>query len=116
MNNLIAAIRNEMAGLRHHSLALENYMTAKTGQRDWHAVSDAANDVREINAQLSAYSKVLARLEGLVQLDEGPSTPITHRAGLVTVLPVQAGTEPSGDSGSTGSGGGEEGRAEGAGT
>lgn len=35
--------------LRH--AALVTYMQAKIAEKDWHAVSDAANDLREIEAE-----------------------------------------------------------------
>ena len=70
MNVLIAAIQNEMARLNKQATALLGYMQAKLEQRDFHAVSDAANDMRELDAQFRVYQTVLARLQELAGLGE----------------------------------------------
>ena len=46
---------------------LIQYLKLKTEQEDWHGVSDAANDIREIEAKLSVLreqdSKVYVRVQ-----------------------------------------------------
>jgi hypothetical protein len=39
-----------MTPKQHHSI-LVAYLTAKTYEQDWHGVSDAANDLRVLEAQ-----------------------------------------------------------------
>lgn len=41
------------ASLRLMRKTLIDYLAAKTQSEDWHAVSDAANDLREVDAQLA---------------------------------------------------------------
>ena len=36
---------------RQHHQVLREYLKMKAEQRDWHGVSDAANDLRELEAQ-----------------------------------------------------------------
>lgn len=46
-------------GLKEQRDVLITYLKAKTEAQDWHAVSDAANDIRELEALLN----LLAELE-----------------------------------------------------
>lgn len=39
--------------LEEHLKILEKYLHSKYLERDWHGVSDAANDVREVEAKLA---------------------------------------------------------------
>ena len=44
--------------------ALVDYIHLKIKQRDWHGVSDAANDIREIEAQIKLFKLLISELEG----------------------------------------------------
>jgi hypothetical protein len=46
-------MKHEIMNLRVDIEELINYVHLKIKQRDWHGVSDAANDIREIEAKIS---------------------------------------------------------------
>jgi len=50
---------SEKLKLAEHRLSMVSYLTVKTKAEDWHAVADAASDLREIDVQL----RLLERLE-----------------------------------------------------
>lgn len=43
---------NRRGALNEHRRVLLSYLRVKTDAEDWHGVSDAANDLREIDAEL----------------------------------------------------------------
>lgn len=50
---------------------LIEYLLAKVGQEDWHAVSDAANDLRELDARISAKKELeLERARNLREMSD----------------------------------------------
>lgn len=48
---------------KHTVNELERYLVLKNTARDWHAVEDAASDIRDHEAKLVAYQEVLKALE-----------------------------------------------------
>lgn len=49
---------NEIHTIRSQIESLVNYMRSKVDQRDWHAVADAAMDIRELEAKIKVYELV----------------------------------------------------------
>lgn len=45
----------EIAKLQRAKVVLIDYLKQKADDEDWHGVSDAANDLRDIESELKAY-------------------------------------------------------------
>lgn len=45
--------------LKHQRDSLINYLESKISAQDWHAVADAAMDLREIDAQLKLLDSII---------------------------------------------------------
>jgi len=50
-------IEQRRGSLREQREVLKSYLRMKTDAEDWHGVSDAANDLREIDAELRGLCK-----------------------------------------------------------
>ncbi len=44
--------------LQTHKQTLIEYLLMKVKQQDWHGVSDAANDIRELDAQIKTIQEI----------------------------------------------------------
>lgn len=53
-----AAAKAELEALERQHKALVDYLVSKAESHDWHAVSDAANDIREIEAKQSVLRRI----------------------------------------------------------
>jgi hypothetical protein len=45
-------MKTNLIQLKRHKEVLKEYLLVKVEQEDWHGVSDAANDIREIEVQI----------------------------------------------------------------
>jgi len=52
-------IINKIDGLISRKEGMKNYLLLKFNEADWHAVQDAASDIREIETELSVYTKLI---------------------------------------------------------
>jgi hypothetical protein len=57
-------MKHEIMNLRVDVEELINYIHLKIRQRDWHGVSDAANDIREIEAKISVLKAIQEKEAG----------------------------------------------------
>lgn len=48
----------ELINLEHRIEVLKKYLLEKIYEQDWHAVSDAANDIRVLDSKLWVYKKL----------------------------------------------------------
>lgn len=57
------ALENKIASFKQQISTLVRYMESKANARDWHAVSDAANDVRELETGVQLCEELLREIE-----------------------------------------------------
>jgi peptidyl-tRNA hydrolase len=51
-------VKNLMDKLYIRKQDMKNYLLSKFESEDWHAVQDAASDIRDIESEIIAYQKV----------------------------------------------------------
>lgn len=91
--------------LKQQHIALTLYLKAKLEAKDWHAVSDAANDIRVLEKEI----EVLTRIENGVELGSGKPIGLNVFTGRGSILSVAETEEPNECSGSKTSGCGNKG-------
>lgn len=59
MVDLKTYLESDSADCEQRVASMRDYMKLKIGEADWHAVADAAMDIRDIEARLEAHSQIL---------------------------------------------------------
>lgn len=67
MNDKVENVKKYLL-YKYHKLVdqldeLDSYIDLKQKQQDYHAISDAANDMRELEAEIDLINDILERLE-----------------------------------------------------
>ena len=57
LHSLVAALERRMTEYREQKAQLVAYLLSKVKAGDWHAVQDAASDIREIDARVDELTK-----------------------------------------------------------
>ena len=74
--------------------SLYEYVGGKANTADWRAVSDAANDIREIQAKLEILNYVIRQLKDSLRMGQGKTGTVTdpgHRSAGISIKQKTAG-------------------------
>lgn len=63
VQNIQNMIQKKIDKIQENMNVLRHYLETKNDLQDWHAVSDAANDIRELNSEWKALQSVLDYIE-----------------------------------------------------
>ena len=69
VQSIISTVRTRINELDENISSMVDYMNLKIQTEDWHAVADAAMDIREMEAGMKELKTVLGNLE-LVKISE----------------------------------------------